>query len=334
MPIRKDAEGRYHAEVCVDRRRLHRRLPEGASATDAKRVEAELTRSLHSNATRAPVIPGDPLLTELLADYTERHAATLRSPETAKFHAYRIAAWVEGRRASEIREVAAAIKEDLLQAYKPATVNRSLGALKKSLSIAWNRGQTPVDYSSLVGHLAENNARTTSLTLAQVQKITDHASEQVRAAIWLSIFTGCRRGEICKLKLEDVTRDSITIQAGNTKTLKTRTVPIIPPARPWLKFVPLAIDFEGVKSGFRRAREAAGMPEVQYRDLRRSCGTLMIRAGVPLVVISKILGHASTTVTEKVYAHLETKQMREGLDALTGLHRDLHRKGKRPRRAV
>ena len=59
-------------------------------------------------------MPGDPLLSELLADYTERHALTLRSPETAQFHAYRIGQWVEGRRASEAREVAAEIRDDLL----------------------------------------------------------------------------------------------------------------------------------------------------------------------------------------------------------------------------
>lgn len=329
MPTRKDSAGRWHAEVCVGRRRLHRRLPAGATAGDAKRTEADLTRALHAQATaRAPVILGDPPLADLLADYTGRHAHTLRSPQTAQFHAWRIGRWVEGRRASETREVAAAIRDDLLKAYAPATVNRSLGALKKALSIAWEQGRTPVDYSSLVKRVAEHNARSTSLTLAQVQTLADHASEQVRAAIWLAIYTGCRRGEICKLQPTDIGRDTITIEAGNTKTLKTRTVPIIPPVRPWLKFVPLEINFEGVKSGFRRAREAAGMPHVQYRDLRRSCGTLMIRAGVPLNVISRILGHSSTTVTERVYAHLHTRQMKDGLGALTALHRSLNRSKK------
>lgn len=50
MPIRKDKDGRYHAEACVGRRRLHRRLPVGASASDAKRLEAELIRALHLSA--------------------------------------------------------------------------------------------------------------------------------------------------------------------------------------------------------------------------------------------------------------------------------------------
>ncbi|WP_428418176.1 tyrosine-type recombinase/integrase [Methylibium sp.] len=282
-----------------------------------------------TKAQRSPTIPGDPLLTELMADYSERHALTLRSPATAQFHAYRIGKWIEGRRASEAREVAAKIRDDLLAAYAPATVNRSLGALKKALALAWEQNRTPVDYSSLIKRVAENNARTTFLSMRQVQTLAQHASEQVQAAIWISLFTGCRRGEILALRPEDIGRDTITIQAGNTKTLRTRTVPIIPPARPWLKAIPLQINFEGLKSGFRRAREAAGMPDVTFHDLRRSCGTLLIQKGVELHVVSRLLGHTSTTVTEKVYAHLHDRQLKQGLGALTDLHRAMNARKKR-----
>jgi integrase len=288
---------------------------------------------LHQAAAhRAPNIPGDPLLTDLLADYTERHAHTLRSPETARYHAYRIGRWCEGRRASEARQVAAAIAQDMHGHYAPATVNRSLGALKKALRMAWERGTLPVDYSSLVKRLPENNARSTWLTLKEVQAVADHASEPVRAAIWISVLTGCRRGEVLALRPGMIGRDNITLPAGATKTLRTREVPIIAPLRPWLaKIGPegLGINFEGLKSGFRRAREAAGMPHVTFHDLRRSCGTLLIQRGVPLNVVSRILGHTSTTVTERVYAHLGGKQLRAGLNELAELHRDLHRRGRK-----
>jgi integrase len=63
------------------------------------------------------------------------------------------------------------------------------------------------------------------------------------------------------------------------------------------------------------------MPHVQFRDLRRSCGTLLIQTGtVPLHVVSRILGHSSVQVTERVYAHLAPRQLHAGLDALTALH--------------
>lgn len=333
MPIRKDAGGRWHAEVCVQRRRLHRRLPAGARASDAKRIEAELTRALHRTTARAPAaIPGDPLLADLLADYTERHAATLRSPETARYHALRIGQWCLGHRASEARQVATAIAQDMQGLYAAGTINRSLGALKKALRAAWDRDVVATDYSSLVKRLPENNARSTWLTLKEVQAVADLASEPVRAAIWISVLTGCRRGEVLALRPQMLGRDMITLPAGATKTLRTREVPIIAPLRPWLAKIGhegLGINFEGLKSGFRRAREAAGMPHVTFHDLRRSCGTLLIQKGVSLHVVSRILGHSSTSVTERVYAHLANKQVRAGLNQLADLHRDLHRRGRK-----
>ena len=54
--------------------------------------------------------------------------------------------------------------------------------------------------------------------------------------------TGCRRGEICKIVAADIGKDKIRIQAGNTKTLRYREVPIVPALRPWLKHLPLKID--------------------------------------------------------------------------------------------
>lgn len=330
MPIRKDAAGRWHAEACVSRRRLHRRLPIGATASDARQLEAELVRSLGTAAAeRRPIIPGDPLLSELLADYADRHAATLRSPDTARYHALRIGRWVDGRRASETRQVVAQIVQDLVPHYAAGTINRSLATLSTSLRMAWERGIVSADYSGLVKRLPEHNARTTWLTLQQVQRLADHASDTVRAAIWISVLTGCRRGEVLAMTQEMIGRDSITLPAGATKTLRTRTVPIIAPVRPWLKFVPLPITREGLKTGFRRAREAAGMGDITFHDLRRSCGTLLIQRGVPLHIVSRILGHTSTQVTERVYAHLANKQLRRGMGALADLHRELHRQRKR-----
>lgn len=337
MPIRKDTAGRWHAEACVGRRRLHRRLPEGATASDAKRIEAELVKALHALAlARQPQLPGDPLLTELLADYTTRHAETLRSASTARFHAWRIGRWLEGRRASDTRQVATAIIEDLQGAYAPATINRSLGTLKKALSDAWQRGQTPVDYSGLVRRLPENNQRTVYLSMEQVRALADAASDRVRTAIWVAMLTGCRRGEVCQIEREHIGADTLRIPAGNTKTLRYREVPIVPALRPWLDQLPLGISFEGVKSGFRRARERAGMPHVHFHDLRHSCATVMLGLGVELHVVREILGHTSVKTTER-YAHVMTGPQREALEKLGQLAdaqpSQLH-KDQRPRRAA
>jgi integrase len=272
-----------------------------------------------------------------MADYTERHAKNLRSTDTAQYHGYRIGRWLEGKRASETREVAAAIIQDLTGHYAPATINRSLGALKKALHMAWERGRVPVDYSGLIKRLPENNQRTVYLDIPQVNAIAEKASEQVRAAIWIALLTGCRRGEVCKIAKADIGADTIRIHAGNTKTLRYREVPISPPLRPWLAYLPLSINYEGIKSGFRRAREAAGRPDVNFHDLRHSCATILLQLGVPLHVVREILGHASVKTTER-YAHVMVAPQRAALEKLGDLAADytvdLHRNDKRPRRAA
>jgi integrase len=330
MPVKPSPTGGWDINLSVDRERVHRRLPPGTPKSAAEQLEAEIRVSL---AKRAPAVPGNPALTEVMGGYLA-HAKTLRSPKTATYHALRIGRWCIGYRAADARQVAARAAADMRGHYAPATINRSLGALKAGLRLAFEQGRTAVNYSDHVKRLPENNMRDRVLTMEQVRKIADHASESTRAAIWIALYTGCRRGELLALRKEDIGADTLMVRAGSTKTLKTRIIPIVSPLRPWLKFVPLAVNAEGLKSGFRRAREAAGMSDVTFHDLRRSCATLMLQAGVDLHVVSKLLGHSTVTVTAQRYAHLQVAQVAAGLERTFGAQPDAHRKKKRPRKAA
>lgn len=258
---------------------------------------------------------------EVMALYTTE-AAHLRSPQTALHHAARIGPWVARYRASQARQCAAAVISDMRGHYAPATINRSLGCLKRGLRLAWEKGITAADHSAAVRRLPEHNARDVYLDMTQVQQIAQHASAAVRAAIWIALLTGCRRGEVLAIAPADIGPDSILIRAGNTKTLKTRTVPIVPALRPWLAQIPLGVTYEGLKSGFRRAREKAGMPEVHYHDLRHSCATILLGLGVPLDVVRDILGHSTIKTTER-YAHALVHRQRAALERLGDLHQAL-----------
>lgn len=58
-----------------------------------------------------------------------------------------------------------------------------------------------------------------------------------------------------------------------------------------------------VQRAFRRALRAAGIRKVRPHDLRHTYATLAIMAGVPLLTVSRQLGHASIAITADVYAH-------------------------------
>lgn len=145
--------------------------------------------------------------------------------------------------------------------------------------------------------------------------IADRASPAVRAAVWIALLTGCRRGEVLAIRPEHIGPDSITIRAGNTKTFRTRTVPIVPALRPWLAHVPIALNHEGLKSGWERARVAAGLPDVNFHDLRHACATILLSLGVPLDVVRDILGHSTIKTTER-YAHALVHRQRAALELL------------------
>lgn len=312
MPIRKDTDGRWHVEVCIDRKRIHRRCPPGATASDAKQLDAQLRTALKASP-RKPRIPGDPLLTDLVAHYSEVYALRLKGWKEAQYHAYRLHPWLTDKRASDTRAVCASVTADMAGHYAPATINKSLNALSRALSLAWERGETNQDYSGMIRRLPERNERTRTLSLEEVKAIADQASASVRAGIWIALYTGMRRGEVVHLRPEHIRRDEIEIPAGMTKTNRTRTIPIVSPVRPWLESVPLGLTAEGLKTGFVRARTKAGIPDVTLHDLRRSCGTMLIRAGVDLYVVSRILGHSSVAVTQARYAHLASDQVRDGM---------------------
>ena len=48
----------------------------------------------------------------------------------------------------------------------------------------------------------------------------------------------------------------------------------------------------------------ANLPKIKFHALRHTYASRLIEAGVNIKVISNMLGHASTTVTEKVYLHV------------------------------
>jgi integrase len=71
-----------------------------------------------------------------------------------------------------------------------------------------------------------------------------------------------------------------------------------------------------VSSGFQRARQQAGIPRVRFHDLRHSAATLMLAEGVPLAVISELLGHSGIAITASHYAAVVPELRREGAAAM------------------
>ena len=48
----------------------------------------------------------------------------------------------------------------------------------------------------------------------------------------------------------------------------------------------------------------AGLPTIRFHDLRHTAASLLLNQGVPVITISRRLGHAKASITLDVYGHL------------------------------
>ncbi|MDI7245866.1 MAG: site-specific integrase [Bacillota bacterium] len=69
-------------------------------------------------------------------------------------------------------------------------------------------------------------------------------------------------------------------------------------------------DGSHLRREFHDILQRAGLPKIRFHDLRHVAATLMLRAGVPLKVVSETLGHATVGITADRYAHV-LQEMRE-----------------------
>lgn len=160
---------------------------------------------------------------------------------------------------------------------------------------------------------------------------------------WLTAATGMRRNEVLGLKWPDIdfarkrlhlNRGLVAVgyevhqTRGKTKTarravdLDTTTLAVL---KGWrasqaAEFAAVGIenpeewvftDGDGnpihphaVYQSFCRIVRNAGLPHLRFHDLRHTHGTLLLKAGVPVKVVSERLGHAQIAHTLQTYQHV------------------------------
>jgi integrase len=178
------------------------------------------------------------------------------------------------------------------------------------------------------------------LTREQFALLHSCVSEYWQPLVEFLVASGCRWSEATALRPTDVDRDEHTVRIrrawhkgnklGPTKSDAGRRTINVPPAvldkldygGEWL-FVNRAGDF--VKS--RGFHERVWTPAVvradlkldtppQIRDLRHTCASWMLRAGVPMDVVQEHMGHESIEVTISVYRHISRAEHRVAAAAI------------------
>ena len=165
--------------------------------------------------------------------------------------------------------------------------------------------------------------------------------------------TGLRAGEGLALQVGDVDvqqgrlaiRQTIRKhRVGSPKSGKPRTVDIPPSSmtilRGWIDTIRAEAAVRGqeatwlfpsltgqqpmdeapTRQAFRRTLKAAGiLRRLRIHDLRHTYASLALQRGVPLVVVSRQLGHASIAITADIYGHLAPDAGRQAADAMEAI---------------
>jgi integrase len=61
------------------------------------------------------------------------------------------------------------------------------------------------------------------------------------------------------------------------------------------------------------------VPRIRFRDLRHTCATTLLLAGVNPKIVSEMLGHASVAITLVLYSHVQPTMQRRAEHTLARL---------------
>ena len=206
----------------------------------------------------------------------------------------------------------------------PGNANHALHLLRQIMNHAAARGHVEGDPTRGI-RPNRRPALTRFLSREEVGRLHRVLDGQTRRGgreqadiVRLLLLTGCRKGEIVGLRWSEVRDDALVLEDGKTGP---RRVPLNGQARRILDrrprngspFVFPSPRDPGRSRGldltlWHRVRREAGIEDVRIHDLRHSYASHAAMNGVPVPVVSRLLGHSSVRMTLR-YAHLGDREI-------------------------
>lgn len=234
----------------------------------------------------------------------------------------------------------------------PATVRRDLacGSSAFDLAIEWEWADNNPFKSIGKRTVPVSKPRRRYLSREEYDRLVAAAPAYLRPTIIFAVATGMRLEEQLSLVWTQVDLKRMECHLPRTKSDTPRVVPLTAEAlavlraqprhirEPWVFFHddkrpdrgeedPTVTRFGKLNRGLAGAAKRAGVKDLRWHDLRRTCGSWMLQSGVDMIRVSRWLGHASVAVTERSYAFLDTRSLHEAAQIRAQGERTAHSAG-------
>lgn len=168
-------------------------------------------------------------------------------------------------------------------------------------------GENPCDS---ISRKPDNPSRTRYLTDTEMKLFINNAPENMRPLFAFALMTGMRRGEILNLTWQDIDLSAHFIHVHETKSNKSREVPIMEGVWNILKNYPISSNgrifnftIPQIKYAFKKALRLSGIKNFKFHDLRHTFASHFMMNGGDINILQRILGHSSSKMTMR-YSHL------------------------------
>ncbi|MDP3552647.1 site-specific integrase [Methylocystis sp.] len=203
-----------------------------------------------------------------------------------------------------------------------STANRTLTVLKAALNHSFHEGRIISDdaWRKVKSFREVDAAVVHFLSEDECRRLVNACDGAFRDLVRAALLTGCRYGELTRMRASDFGIEAGTITVRESKAGKPRHVAITDEGRAHFERLtagkaardPIFVRDDGNKwaashqqrplaDASKRAKIA---PAATFHILRHTYASTLAMRGVPMGVIAAQLGHADTRMTEKHYAHL------------------------------
>ncbi len=214
-----------------------------------------------------------------------------------------------------------------------ATINRYKAAIGVVFSYACRAFDLPENPVRKIPSLPENNERTRFLSEAERTRLFKACKashwDKLYLIVLLAITTGARKGELTKLRWNDIDFDRRTAYVATTKNGQPKVLPLTDSVIKELQLFDTKdsslIFASKVKEDvaycftkpWKKALEDGEIKDFRFHDLRHTCASYLAQSGASLLEVGFVLGHKDISVTQR-YAHLCVEQKSRLINRVLG----------------